>query len=80
VIVTSKEKAAVLIERLIRLCDLGSAVTKLYKFIFLNGPVFLSDLENKSGFARATIFRALNQLKKAGLIVEDKRNRWFAII
>jgi len=80
VIVTNQEKAAVLIERLIRLCDLGSAVTKLYKFIFLNGPVFFSDLENKSGFARATIFQALDQLQKAGLIVEDKRNRWFAII
>jgi len=80
VIVTSQEKAAVLNERLIRLCDLGSATTKMYKFIFLNGPVFLSDLESNSGFRRRTIFYALDRLQKAGLIIEDKRNRWIAII
>jgi len=78
-ILTSQEKAAILVERLIRFCDsVGSSVARIYKLIFLNQPISAFELE-KYGLPKSTLYLGLNRLEKAGLIVEDRQGRWITI-
>jgi len=60
--------------------EAGNANTKVYQILRDEGPLHLYELIPRVEFSRATVYRALLELRALRLVVKDeKTDRWSAV-
>lgn len=60
--------------------EAGNANTKIYQVLRDERPLHFYELIPRSGLPRATVYRALVELRALGLVVKDeKADRWSAV-
>jgi len=60
--------------------EAGNANTRIYQILRDEGPLHLYELIPRVEFSRATVYRALLELRALRLVVkEEKTDRWSAV-